>query len=43
MVENMDDNIGRIHEKLEELNIAENTIVTSFSDNGPNTDRYKEG
>jgi len=40
MVENMDDNIGRLLEKLEELNIAENTIVIFFSDNGPNTDRY---
>ena len=43
MVENMDDNIGRILEKLEELNIAENTIVIFFSDNGPNTDRYNGG
>lgn len=40
MVENMDDNIGYILEKLEELNISENTIVIFFSDNGPNTDRY---
>jgi len=43
MVENMDDNIGRILEKLEELNIAENTIVIFFSDNGPNIDRYNGG
>jgi len=43
MVENMDDNIGRILEKLDELNIAENTIVIFFSDNGPNTDRYNGG
>ena len=43
MVENMDDNIGRLLEKLEELNIAENTIVIFFSDNGPNTDRYNGG
>ncbi len=43
MVENMDDNIGRILERLEELNIAENTIVIFFSDNGPNTDRYNGG
>ncbi len=43
MVENMDNNIGRILEKLEELNIAENTIVIFFSDNGPNTDRYNGG
>ena len=43
MVENMDENIGRILERLEELNIAENTIVIFFSDNGPNTDRYNGG
>jgi len=43
MVENMDENIGHILEKLEELNIAENTIVIFFSDNGPNTDRYNGG
>ena len=43
MVENMDENIGSILEKLEELNIAENTIVIFFSDNGPNTDRYNGG
>ncbi|MBN2665910.1 MAG: sulfatase-like hydrolase/transferase, partial [Bacteroidales bacterium] len=43
MVENMDDNISRLLEKLEELNIAENTIVIFFSDNGPNTDRYNGG
>ena len=43
MVENMDENIGLILQKLEELNIAENTIVIFFSDNGPNTDRYNGG
>ena len=43
MVENMDENIGSILEKLEELNIAENTIVIFFSDNGPNTYRYNGG
>lgn len=40
MVENMDDNIGRILRKVEELGLEENTIVIFFSDNGPNTDRY---
>ncbi|MBK7628383.1 MAG: arylsulfatase [Bacteroidales bacterium] len=40
MVENMDDNISRILEKLDELKIRENTIVIFFSDNGPNTKRY---
>ncbi len=40
MVENMDDNIGRILKKLDELRLTENTIVIFFSDNGPNTNRY---
>jgi arylsulfatase A-like enzyme len=40
MVENMDHNIGRILEKLSDLNIDKNTIVIFFSDNGPNTERY---
>lgn len=40
MVENMDDNIGRILEKLTELDLDENTIVIFFSDNGPNTERW---
>jgi arylsulfatase A len=40
MVENMDENIGRVLKKLEDLAITDNTIVIFFSDNGPNTDRY---
>ena len=40
MVENMDNNINRILEKLNELKIRENTIVIFFSDNGPNTIRF---
>jgi arylsulfatase A len=40
MVENMDQNIGLILKKLEELKLRENTIVIFLSDNGPNTDRY---
>lgn len=43
MVENMDENIGQILQKLEDLDIAEKTIVIFFSDNGPNTDRYNGG
>ncbi len=35
MVENVDYNISRILEKLEQLNLAENTIVVFMSDNGP--------
>ena len=34
MVENIDDNIGRMLAKLDELKLADNTIVMLFSDNG---------
>jgi len=37
MVENVDDNISRILDKLEQLNLIENTIVVFMSDNGPTT------
>jgi len=43
MVENMDINIGRILQRIEDLNIADKTIVIFLSDNGPNTDRYNGG
>ena len=36
MCENLDDNVGRILSKLEDLKIAQNTIVVWFHDNGPN-------
>jgi len=40
MVENMDENVGRILRKIKDLNLEDNTIVIFFSDNGPNTIRY---
>ncbi|MEM1226333.1 MAG: sulfatase-like hydrolase/transferase [Planctomycetota bacterium] len=44
MVENIDDNVGRLLSKLTELGIDENTIVLFLTDNGPNTpDRYNAG
>lgn len=43
MVENMDDNIGRVLARLEELQLRENTIVIFLSDNGPNGARYNAG
>lgn len=43
MVENMDDNIGRMLRKLDELKIADKTIVIFTTDNGPNTARYNGG
>jgi arylsulfatase A-like enzyme len=43
MCENIDWNVGRLLEKLDELNLAENTIVIYFSDNGPNGWRWNAG
>ena len=40
MVENVDENIGRLLKTLDELNLAEDTIVLFLTDNGPNSDRY---
>ena len=34
MIENIDDNVGRLLAKLDELKLAANTIVVFFSDNG---------
>jgi len=34
MIERMDDGIGQILDKLDELNLSENTIVIYYSDNG---------
>jgi arylsulfatase A-like enzyme len=43
MMENQDDNVGRVLKKLEELKLSDNTIVIYFSDNGPNTPRWNGG
>jgi arylsulfatase A-like enzyme len=40
MCENIDWNVGRLLAKLDELKIAENTIVVYFCDNGPNGVRW---
>lgn len=40
MCENIDWNVGRILKKLDELKIADNTIVVYFCDNGPNGVRW---
>lgn len=40
MCENIDWNVGRILDRLEELNLDENTIVIYFCDNGPNGRRW---
>ena len=40
MVANIDHNVGRVIQKLKELDLEENTIVIYLSDNGPNGWRY---
>ncbi len=40
MCENIDDNVGRILDKLEELSLREETIVVFLTDNGPNGHRF---
>jgi arylsulfatase A-like enzyme len=40
MCENIDWNVGRVLRKLDELQLAENTIVVYFNDNGPNGWRW---
>jgi arylsulfatase A-like enzyme len=43
MCENIDENVGRVLQKLDELNLRENTIVIYFSDNGPESYRWNGG
>ena len=43
MCENLDWNVGRVLRRLEELKLANNTIVIYFSDNGPNSRRWNGG
>lgn len=43
MCENIDWNVGRLLKKLDELKIADNTIVIYMSDNGPNSHRWNGG
>ena len=43
MCENIDWNVGRILKKLDDLRLADNTIVIYFSDNGPNGWRWNGG
>ncbi len=43
MCENIDQNVGRVLDKLEALGLEENTIVLFLTDNGPNGHRYNGG
>ena len=40
MITNIDENVGRLFERLDQLGVRENTIVIYLNDNGPNTMRY---
>ena len=43
MVENIDDNLKKLFKKLEDLGIADNTIILFMTDNGPQQQRYVSG
>jgi hypothetical protein len=43
LCESIDWNVGRILRRLDELKLAENTIVVYYSDNGPNSWRWNGG
>lgn len=43
MCENIDTNVGRLLKKLDDLKLAERTMVLYFSDNGPNSARWNGG
>jgi arylsulfatase A-like enzyme len=43
MVTNIDENVGRLLDKLKELNIEKNTVVIFMTDNGPMLYRYIAG
>jgi len=43
MVTNIDDNLGKLLQKLEQLRIADKTLVIFMTDNGPQQRRYVAG
>ncbi|MBM3997776.1 MAG: arylsulfatase [Planctomycetes bacterium] len=43
MCENLDRNVGRLLQLLDELKLADDTIVVFFCDNGPNSTRWNGG
>ena len=40
MVENIDDNVGRVLDSIKSHGLEKDTIVVYFSDNGPSSDRF---
>jgi arylsulfatase A-like enzyme len=43
MVTNIDDNLGRLFARLDELKVTNDTIVVFLTDNGPQQPRYNSG
>ena len=43
MISNIDDNLAKLFAKLDELGIADDTIVIFMTDNGPQQPRYNSG
>ena len=43
MITNIDENMGKLFKKLDEMGIAENTLIFYLVDNGPNGRRYVKG
>ncbi|MBE0654861.1 MAG: sulfatase-like hydrolase/transferase, partial [Bacteroidales bacterium] len=43
MIENVDENIGRILKTIEDAGIADKTLILFLTDNGPNTWRFNGG
>jgi arylsulfatase A-like enzyme len=43
MITNIDDNVGKLVAKLDELGLAEDTIFIFMTDNGPQWERYNVG
>ncbi len=43
MTQNIDQNVGKVLECIADLDLAEDTIVLYFSDNGPNGSRFNGG
>ena len=43
MIENIDDNVGRVLDTLEALKLTEDTVVIFMTDNGPQQPRYNAG
>lgn len=43
MVTNIDDNVGRLLKKLDDLKLTDNTVVIFLTDNGPQQRRYVGG